>query len=221
MHRPPSHSSPCYCLIVVLFAGCQQAVKDENSTQATKTESAHDSAEVGNHETVEVGVAHGIASTPTDNGVTELDTASVRLEVVDIERYREVLVEHQGQVVLVDFWATWCPTCLELFPHTVELEKSHAEKGLAVISVSHDAVESEDQVLAFLRSRGASFVNLLSQYGAGTESGKQFEIVGGGVPFYKLYDRTGELRHQFSAVPTGGVEELDAIDARVAELLAE
>ena len=76
-------------------------------------------------------------------------------------------------------------------------------------------------MLEFLRKKGATFDNLISQYGVGTETADKFEIVGGALPFYKLYDRSGKLRHQFGGFEEDEVEPIEEIDNRVAELLAE
>ena len=48
------------------------------------------------------------------------------------------LRDHTGQVVLVNFWATWCPPCREETPGLVHLEKSYRDKGVAVVGISMD-----------------------------------------------------------------------------------
>jgi len=46
------------------------------------------------------------------------------------------LANYRGQVVLLNFWATWCPPCLEEMPSLLELH--HEQPGLAVVAVSID-----------------------------------------------------------------------------------
>ena len=48
------------------------------------------------------------------------------------------LRDHTGQVVLVNFWATWCPPCREETPGLVHLEKYYRDKGVAVVGISMD-----------------------------------------------------------------------------------
>jgi thiol-disulfide isomerase/thioredoxin len=127
---------------------------------------------------------------------------AVTLQVVDEAGYKEVLGRHMGKVVLVDFWATWCRPCVEQFRHTVQLDKDFRGQGLAVVSVSLDQPSDLPDVRAFLESEDATFDNLLSKYGSGTESVEVFDIPGGALPHYKLYDRRGKLRHTFSLEPT-------------------
>ncbi len=148
--------------------------------------------------------------------------STVTLTKLDGDGHRRQLQSLKGNVVLVDFWATWCVPCMQQFPHTVQLDKTHRDKGLRVVSVSMDEPSDEAKVLQFLRKQNARFDNVFSTYGVGAEFADAFEIRGD-VPFYKLYDRAGRLRYQFSADPSGltGGEPIDRIDQRVVELLAE
>lgn len=145
---------------------------------------------------------------------------NVKLEVTDEAALAKVLEAHRGKVVLVDFWATWCPECMELFPHTVELHKRLADRGLVAISVSFDDPdEDRAAALGFLTKEGATFENVISQYGSGPESFERFAIPDGALPHFKLYDREGKLHKVFAS----GEEsiETEQIDRAVEELLAE
>jgi cytochrome c biogenesis protein CcmG/thiol:disulfide interchange protein DsbE len=154
--------------------------------------------------------------------VGAVNAAAVSVAVVDGAGYRKVIEKHRGRVVLVDFWATWCAPCKKLFPHVVELGRTHAIDGLVIVSVSMDEPEKKGDVLAFLEKEGASFDNLVSEFGAGTKSADELELRGD-VPFYKLYDRAGKLRWQLSADPDGLElgDSIEHVDERVSALLSE
>ena len=47
----------------------------------------------------------------------------------------------EGQVVLLNFWATWCPPCLEEIPHLNRLQQAYMDSGLVVLTVSDEARE--------------------------------------------------------------------------------
>jgi peroxiredoxin len=49
------------------------------------------------------------------------------------------LADHRGQVVLINFWATWCPPCLEEMPALERLWHQHQDRGFILIAVSLDA----------------------------------------------------------------------------------
>ena len=141
----------------------------------------------------------------------------VTVRVIDEAELAAVRQRHLGKVVLVDYWATWCRPCVELFPHTVELHNRFAPRGLAVISVSLDDPGELSAVRAFLDRRAATFDNFISKYGTGPQSLEAFEIDDGAVPHFKFYDRNGKLH---KALSSGGrpIDPLQ-IDRAVEELL--
>jgi len=119
------------------------------------------------------------------------------LHAIDPQGLAAAVASHRGKVVLVDFWATWCEPCKELFPHTVALHRELSSRGLAVLTVSLDDPEDEPQVLAFLASQGANFENFRADSGASSRSAEAFEIENGTIPYMRLYDREGKLRKAF------------------------
>lgn len=148
-----------------------------------------------------------IDATPETSGAVHLETARGASLT---ERIRA----EQNRVVLVDFWATTCGPCRAAFPHTMELMRRYREDGLTVLTVSLDSSDATDEVREFLRSQGAEGIHFIGEHGFGSKSFVEFEIESGAIPYYKLYDRQGNLRFTF----TGASDE---IERRIRELLAE
>ena len=65
----------------------------------------------------------------------------------------------QGQVVVLNFWATWCPPCREEMPALEEVHQAHQDDGLLVLAV--DQGEPSERVVDFGRQLGLSFPLLL------------------------------------------------------------
>lgn len=145
----------------------------------------------------------------------------VTMTPVDPAGFRQRVAAREGQVVLVDFWASWCVPCMQAFPHTLELSHKYGERGLAVLSMSCDDPADEAQVLAFLERQQADIENLMTAVDVNATF-EAFDIKGG-IPFYQLYDRRGQLRYEFNGQPEpeDGVEPMEQIEQRILELLAE
>jgi thiol-disulfide isomerase/thioredoxin len=99
----------------------------------------------------------------------------------------------KGKVVLIDFWATWCPPCRESLPHVVQLYKDQHDKGLEIVGVSNDS--SKPDLKQFLvQNKDMAWPQL---FGPAPPSGwhalaKKYEVPS--IPNYWVIDREGILR---------------------------
>jgi thiol-disulfide isomerase/thioredoxin len=64
--------------------------------------------------------------------------AAGRLTPIDAQEFRAVLAGQRGQVVLVNFWATWCRPCLREIPELTALADKYHARGLRLVPVSLD-----------------------------------------------------------------------------------
>lgn len=62
--------------------------------------------------------------------------AALEFSLPDLQGKSQILPK--GDVILLNFWATWCPPCRQEMPSMVELSKKYAAKGLKVVAVSVD-----------------------------------------------------------------------------------
>ena len=73
----------------------------------------------------------GCGESKSGNQAPNFSLQEITGETVSLEQYR-------GQIVLLDFWATWCPPCRESIPELVALQGKYREKGLIVLGISMD-----------------------------------------------------------------------------------
>jgi cytochrome c biogenesis protein CcmG, thiol:disulfide interchange protein DsbE len=67
------------------------------------------------------------------------------------------LKELRGQVVLVDFWGTFCEPCKKSFPKLQDLNAKYAGGGLQIVGISEDEDEDKDKIPGFAETYGAKF----------------------------------------------------------------
>jgi thiol-disulfide isomerase/thioredoxin len=95
----------------------------------------------------------------------------------------------RGQVLVVNFWATWCAPCREEIPTFVKLQDQHRARGVQFVGI---AIDRRDPVLAFVREFGINYPVLLG--GIETiELSRQAGNRAGTLPFTLVFDRTGNI----------------------------
>ncbi len=94
----------------------------------------------------------------------------------------------RGKVVLVNFWATWCPPCRKEMPDLEKLYQSLGSQGFVVLAISD---EDRATVEKFLQGKDYTFPILLDP---GREVHKEFQVEG--IPRSVVYDREGKLAAQ-------------------------
>lgn len=141
----------------------------------------------------------------------------VRLDNVTPQGLQEFLAKHKGQVILVDYWATWCQPCKATFPHSVKLARQHAADGLVVVSMCVDYAESRPQALAFLKKQQALLINFFPDDKLDPDTlADAFGIKV--FPTYRVYGPDGKLAAEIlppekaepKAVPQLLAEKIDA-----------
>jgi cytochrome c biogenesis protein CcmG/thiol:disulfide interchange protein DsbE len=97
------------------------------------------------------------------------------------------LADYKGKVVLIDFWASWCPPCKTSFPALDLIYREHQEQGLQVLAVNVD--ERRQDADTFLAAHPHSLTVLFDPKGIAPEA---FGVQG--MPSSFLIDRSGNIR---------------------------
>jgi peroxiredoxin len=105
--------------------------------------------------------------------------------------------DSRGKVILLDFWATWCPPCREEIPYFNELYSQYKKDGLEIIGISLDQGNPEG-VQKFLDKLGVQYVNLMGN----DEVLEAFSNIPGmepiqGIPITFLINRKGQICRRF------------------------
>ena len=104
--------------------------------------------------------------------------------------------DFQGKVMLVNFWATWCPPCRREIPSLVRLHEENRDKGFSVIGISLDK-SAPDMVAKFVKKIGVNYPIALGT----NEVAKSFGALGA-IPSSFLVDTNGMIVKSYPGYTT-------------------
>ena len=119
----------------------------------------------------------------------EASVALMAAQLTDLSGQPSSIGAWRGQVVVVNFWATWCAPCRDEIPVFIKLQERHGARGLQFIGI---AIDQHDKVRAFAREFGINYPILLG----GMEVMELSRRAGnrlGALPFTVMIDRSGRL----------------------------
>jgi len=97
--------------------------------------------------------------------------------------------DYKGKIVLVDFWATWCPPCVRELPNVVETYEKHHEKGFEIIGISLD--QDETKLKNFTKDRKMNWQQYFDGKGWGNKLAAKYGVQS--IPATFLIDREGKI----------------------------
>jgi len=110
------------------------------------------------------------------------------------------LADLRGQVVLLEFWATWCKPCEQMFPKLKRMDEEYGPRGLNVIALTRHYLayrgtpEAQAEELALMRKM-VNDHGLTFRVGASEDEQTQDLYGAAGVPTMAIIDRAGVVRH--------------------------
>jgi len=118
--------------------------------------------------------------------------------------------EWDGKVVVLNFWATWCPPCRSETPMFVEMQEKYSATGLQFVGV---AIDSADKVKDFIDTYGINYPMLIGEDKA-IEIAKDYGDRYGALPYTVVIDRHQQIRF----VQRGEMKR-EMVESTIAKLL--
>ena len=94
--------------------------------------------------------------------LTASQVRAVDYELPDIDGQMQSLDQYQGKWVIVNYWATWCGTCLKELPDLVSLHEDNKDKDIVVVGVNFESI-GNDQLKAFVAEQSIPYTVLRSE----------------------------------------------------------
>jgi len=127
----------------------------------------------------------------------------------DIEGVLRHVNEWNEKVLVINFWATWCPPCRKEMPMFAELQSQYSDQGLQFVGI---AIEETEPVLAFIEKLGINYPILTGTKSA-IEIAEQYGNQSGALPYTVVIDRqqkivytkAGPLHREEAEAVIGGI----------------
>ena len=127
----------------------------------------------------------------------------------DLDGNKRALSDYQGKIVLLHFWATWCPPCVEKFPQLQALAKKHADQPFQILGVNYD--RDRKAAVKYLAVNNIAWPSWWAE--AMGESMGHWFVDGRASPSILVLGRSGVLRYHD--------KEGDALDKAIDQRLRE
>jgi thiol-disulfide isomerase/thioredoxin len=110
--------------------------------------------------------------------------AAPTIDAIDVDGRRVRLSDLKGKVVLVTFWASWCPPCLDAFPRLNAVQEKYRGRGLEIIGVNldahHEDVKDVKTAMPIVRHvlvhNGVTWANVLNDEGNDSDIARAYGV---------------------------------------------
>jgi len=133
------------------------------------------------------------------------------LQLENLQGDKVALSDYNGQVVLLNFWASWCPPCVHEMPSMARLKTQLKDQPFEILAVN--LAEPKSAIQAFTKAHPVNFPILLDPAGSAVKSWQVFAY-----PSTYLIDKQGQIRYAlFGGTEWDAVHHVDKVNALLAE----
>lgn len=156
------------------------------------------------------GIALNAASDPTPETAARVGALAPDFTLADLDNKPVNLAKLRGQVVVLNFWATWCGPCREELGTIEKIRSQYADRPVVILGINQQ--EYADSVRGYAELYHLNFIMLLDLK---SEVGRAYRV--NGLPTTYFVDRVGVIRH----IEIGGPMTMPLLQTQIGQLLGE
>ncbi|MCK4705954.1 MAG: TlpA family protein disulfide reductase [Gammaproteobacteria bacterium] len=122
--------------------------------------------------------------------------------MADLDGQTRNIKDWDGKVILLNFWATWCPPCLKEIPGFIELQEQYGDQGFQVIGI---AVDNEKAVRDYVNEVKINYPVIAAEFEA-IELSSRYGNRMGALPYSVIINRESEISNKI----TGELSKIEA-----------
>jgi peroxiredoxin len=124
----------------------------------------------------------------------------------DNEGKKVSLSDFKGKVVYIDFWATWCKSCIVEMPHSKALKEKYAgNSNVVFMYISIDNDDNIENWKAFIKKKGMTGVQLISREGQEEKMISRYGVQY--IPHFILIDKKGNIASAHAPLPSDSMAQ--------------
>ncbi len=130
--------------------------------------------------------------TLSNQETSNISIPALEISLPDVSGKQRNISEWQGKIRIINFWATWCPPCLEEIPEFIKLQNEFKNNKLQFIGI---AIEEKETVEQYLKDNPVNYPMLIGGDKAVTLAQQLGNIVNA-VPFSLIVNQQGQIIHR-------------------------
>ncbi len=128
----------------------------------------------------------------------------------DINGNKITLSEMRGKVVMIEFWATWCPPCRQSIPDLNTIFNKYKDRGFVLLAISLDkGSDAQSLIMSFIKEYPMAYTVLLDN----GDTGRKYGV--SSIPTSFIIDKTGRIANKhigYSPTSAGAIsQEIEAL----------
>jgi len=163
-------------IAMYLGNGCEKKTEEDSSSAETKTN------------TPTAPPTGAVKPAPDENTIAEAH-AFPSLTFTSVSGKEVNVADLTGKVVLIDFWATWCPPCVKSMPDLIATYKEYHDQGFEIVGISLD--KDKSRLEKYVQDNGITWQQYFDGLGWNNKLAKRFGVRS--VPHIVLIDKTGAV----------------------------